>query len=105
MIKLKSLICEAKVPKISLQQALDEKFFGPVYHGSTQEKLSKIDASGFNVFVGMSHSGDVAHGYDFEDYVGGIPAPIHHLGFGIYFTTSKSIAKKYSLGTTKGLKS
>ena len=101
MINLKSLICEAKVPKISLQQALDANLFGPVYHGSTQEKLSKIGDKGF---VGLPHQGDVSHGYDFEDYHGGIPAPIHHLGFGIYFTTKRSIAKQYSFGTTKGLK-
>lgn len=104
MIKLKSLICEAKVPKISLQQALDAKLFGPVYHGSTQEKLSRIEDTGFQVFVGLPRRGDISHGYDFDDYHGGIPAPIHHLGFGIYFTTRKSIGKQYSFGTVKGLK-
>lgn len=104
MINLKSLICEAKVPKISLQQALDAKLFGPVYHGTNEARRTKIDQEGFKVFIGLQQRGDTAHGYDFEDYFAGIPAPIHHLGFGIYFTTNKAIAKQYSFGTMKGMK-
>jgi hypothetical protein len=103
-IKLRPLITEAKVPVISLQQAVDAELFGPVYHGAREEKLSKIEDEGFKVFVGMQGKGDVSHGYDFEDYHGGIPAPIHHLGFGVYFTTVKSIAVKFSYGKTKGIK-
>jgi hypothetical protein len=33
-----------------------------------------------------------------------VPPPVHHLGYGIYFTTNKSIAKDYNFGTAKGLK-
>lgn len=101
MIKLRPLICEAKVGTVSLQQAMDAGLFGPVYHGAREEKLSQIDVEGFKVFVGMQGKGDVSHGYDFEDYWQGIPAPIHHLGFGIYFTTNKGIAVKYAYGNKK----
>lgn len=103
MIKLASLV-EDKTPKISLQQAKDKKMFGPVYHGTSTDKRDKIDREGFKVFYGHERSGDVSHGYEFQNYYDGIPAPIHHLGYGIYLTTSLSIAKKYSFGTTKGMK-
>jgi hypothetical protein len=104
MILLKPLITEEKVPAISLQQAADADLFGPVYHGAREENLSKIDDEGFKVFVGMQRQAGVSHGYDFDDYYGGIPAPIHHLGFGIYFTTSKSIAIKFAFGNKKIIK-
>ena len=105
---MNNLLTEDKVPTISLQQARDEKMLGPVYHGTTEEKRTKIGDEGFKVFVGAQgkqygHS-DVSHGYEFSDYHGGLPAPIHHLGYGIYFTTVKAIAKQYSMGTTKGMK-
>jgi hypothetical protein len=100
MIKLKDLMQET-VKKVSLQHAIDNKLFGPVYHGTSQETLDKINSSGFEIYHGNQRSGNVAHGYESSNYYGGIPAPIHHLGFGVYFTTSKLIAKKYAGGTTK----
>ena len=100
MISLKSLLTE-EVKKISLQQAFDNKMFGPVFHGTTSDKREKIGQEGFKIFYGMERSGDVSHGFEFSDYSKGIPAPIHFLGFGIYFTTKLLIAKMYSYGATK----
>jgi hypothetical protein len=89
---------------VSLQQATDNKLFGPVYHGTSSEKLEKIDKEGFRVFVGHARSGDIVNGFEVSDYSGGIPAPVHLLGFGVYFTTNRSIAKKFNGGTSVGLK-
>ncbi len=105
MIKLKSLICEAKVPKISLQQAIDADMFGPVYHGTRQENLGKIDQEGFKVIQGLYGTSGMSQGYGNEPYgFTGVPPPIHHLGFGVYFTTVRAIAKKFAGDTTIGMK-
>lgn len=105
-IKLQSLICEAKVPKISLQQAVDMGLFGPVWHGTKQENLSKIDAEGFKVVVGLYGTSGMSQGYEGGQNYGstGVPPPIHHLGFGVYFTTKMSIAKRFAGGTARGMK-
>jgi len=103
MILLESLIRE-DMKRISWQQAQDNKFFGPVYHGTSQENREKIDREGFKVFVGHERSGEISHGYEADDYSGGIPAPIHHLGYGIYFTTSYKNAKQFNFGSGGGLK-
>lgn len=81
------------VPTISQQEAIDREMFGPVYHGTYDEDL--IQQEGFKIFVGEAYSGNIAHGYEYSDYDSGIPAPIHHLGFGIYFTTVKAIAQRF----------
>jgi hypothetical protein len=105
MITLKSLLCEATAPKISLQQALDKGMFGPVYHGTDQENRSKIDQEGFKIIVGLHGTSGMSHGYENQPYgFAGAPPPIHHLGFGVYFTTVKSIAKSFSGGTLRGMK-
>jgi hypothetical protein len=104
MISLKELLLTEEVQRISLQQALDKKMFGPVYHGTTEDRREKIDREGFKIFVGHERSGEISQGYEASDYSGGIPAPIHHLGFGVYFTTSKTIAKRFAGGTTRGMK-
>jgi hypothetical protein len=103
MITLKSLLCE-EVKKISLQTAIDGKMFGPVYHGTSAENRDKIAMNGFKVPIGHERSGEVANGFEVSDYYGGIPAPIHMLGFGVYLTTSKTIAKQFSHGTLAGNK-
>lgn len=104
MINLKSLLTEAKVPQISLQMARDRKLFGPVYHGTSAEARDKIAMDGFKIPIGRERSGAVANGFETSNYAGGIPAPIHMLGFGVYFTTVTSIAKQFSGGTLRGLK-
>lgn len=104
MIILKSLLTEAKVLKISLQQAKDKDMFGPVFHGTSAEAHDKIAMDGFKIPIGNERSGEVSNGFETSDYAGGIPAPIHMLGFGVYFTTVKSIAKTFAGGTLRGMK-
>jgi hypothetical protein len=94
----------AAVTKISLAEAQNKGYFGPVYHGTSAESREQIEKEGFKVFIGHERSGDISHGYQASAYSNGKPAPIHHLGFGIYFTTSKSIAKQYNSNSLKGLK-
>lgn len=98
------IISKAQV-KISEQMASDRKMFGPVYHGTTQEYRKEIQQSGFKITVGDSREGNVKNGYAFENYTGSnVVAPVHHLGFGVYFTTSKTIAKKFNGNSLRGLK-
>lgn len=96
------MILTEELKPISPQEARDKHFFGPVYHGATSDKLEKINVQGFKIPVGHERSGDVSHGYEMGGYgYGSIPAPIHHLGFGVYFTTVKTIAKQFSEGNPK----
>jgi len=93
-----------KPKKISKQDALDSKLFGPVYHGTNETARDAISKEGFKVHVGSERSGDISHGYEASSYSGGKPAPVHHLGYGVYFTTVKAIAKSFNGGSLKGLK-
>lgn len=72
--------------------------FGPLYHGTTEQNLESILKNGFKVFVGPPRLMSISNGYNDTPYYAGIPAPVHHLGYGIYFTTSKTIAKQFSHG-------
>lgn len=92
------------VPAVSPSYAIDRKFFGPVYHGTDPNRMEKALQEGFKIFVDNARSGDVTNGYPDSPYWDGKPAPIHHLGYGIYFTTVLAIAKQFNHGTTKGLK-
>jgi len=106
MKKLAGVAKFAAMNHISQQDAVDRKMFGPVYHGTTEEKQESIGNEGFKVYIGDAGSGDVAHGYEGnQPYHDGIPAPVHHLGFGIYLSTNKTIAKQFAGGTTRGMKS
>lgn len=115
MIKLKSLLKEYlfenslldedTIKKVSVDVIRNKGMRGPFYHGTSAYKREMIDKEGFKVFYGkQERTGDISHGYDITDYEAGIPAPLHHFGFGIYFTAIKSIAKKFNLGTMRGLK-
>src|SRR5208282_2785083 len=104
MRKLAGIPKYAALNTISQQDAIDKKMFGPVYHGTTEERQEQIGNEGFKVYVGEAGSGDIAHGYQSEGYYEGIPAPVHHLGYGVYFTTNKNIAKDFAGGTTRGMK-
>ena len=53
MIKLKPLLSE-DLKRLSLQQVIDGGFFGPVYHGTSQENLAKIGQEGFKITKGLS---------------------------------------------------
>jgi len=91
---------------VSPQDAVDRGMFGPVWHGTTPQAAAGIDREGFKVFEGEANSAEIQHGYEGKtDYALGLPAPVHHLGYGIYFTTSKAIAKAFNGGTTRGLRS
>lgn len=90
---------------ISLQMAQDRKLFGPVYHGTAAENWGKIDTGGFKVLEGDTGSAGMSNGYEgTREYAQGVPAPVHHLGYGVYFTTVKSIAKMFNGNTVKGLR-
>jgi len=89
--------------RISLSEALSRNMFGPVYHGTSAESRSKIEEQGFKV---VEEEGRV-NGYDANSVYlqqTGTPPPIHHLGYGIYFTEKKQIAKDFAGGTTRGMK-
>ena len=93
-----------QVQEISYAEAKRKDMFGPVYHGTTKENREKIKKDGFNIFVGSERTGEIRHGYELEIYGGtGLPAPIHHLGYGVYFTTVKAIAKEFNQGGATGL--
>lgn len=109
-MRYRELIEEAAIPAISPQQA--NGMFGPLYHG-TQHDMNEIVAKGFNVAksvpfaVGGWRSKPVgtSNGYSLESYgYTGISAPVHHLGFGAYFTTKKAIAKRFAGDTVKGMR-
>ena len=95
------IVLEAKhsvIPSITLQQAHDNKFFGPVYHGSSESGHENIHSQGFKAQADYR-----AHGYQTSAYANNMPAPIHHLGYGTYFTTVKAIAKSFNNGTVRNL--
>jgi len=96
----------AQVRKISPEQAREMKLFGPVYHGTTADSRDIIAQQGFKIFANLPRQGNVTNGYLFQSYSSSHnePPPIHHLGFGIYFTTSKTRGKMYNSGTATGLK-
>ena len=105
MAEQENTLLNEAVQEISYAEAQSRRMFGPVYHGTTQEKQDAIKNSGFHVFIGGSRSGDVSHGYEMGRYGGTpYPPPIHHLGYGVYFTTNKSIGKMFNGGTTRGLR-
>lgn len=103
-MRLKNLIqtLRESVPGISKQEAINRKMFGPVYHGSSENGRQNIAQNGFQIID--PESTQRSNGYEVSNYAMNMPAPLHHLGIGVYFTTSKGIAKNYNGGTLKGLK-
>jgi hypothetical protein len=103
-------ITDAPVEAISRQTAVNEKMFGPVYHG-TPQNIDDILRHGFDVkrsmpatLGPMSLPRESQNGFPLQPYAWGISAPVHFLGFGIYFTTVKAIAKKFNHDTTRGIR-
>lgn len=87
-----------QLKQCSPQYAKDNGFFGPVWHGTDQEAHQMIREEGFKI------PEESKNGYLNENYRGfDFPSPLHHLGYGIYFTTVKSIAKMFNGNTTRGL--
>jgi len=100
----KVAILAAPVKKLSLQEANDRGMFGPVYHGTNSENRGKIEQEGFKVHVGEARDEGISHGYNISSYAMSRPPPVHHLGYGIYFTTTKAIGKQFNNDSVKGLK-
>jgi len=105
------ILIESPILEISPQEAKNREMFGPVYHG-THHDINTILATGFNPKysvpkgVGKFNNKPIgtSNGYSMDVYAAGIAAPIHHLGFGTYFTSVKAIAKKYNGDSVKNLK-
>lgn len=90
-----------KLNTTTTQKASGSGLFGPVYHGSSPENLAKIRKDGFRI---IKTGDDKSHGYPDQEYGHtGYPPPVDHLGFGIYFTTIKSIGKKFNNNSVRGL--
>lgn len=85
--------------KISKQEAIDKKMFGPVYHGTKSQNWENIFTEGFKIFYENPSNTYLGQLYD-----SGYFPPLHHLGYGVYFTTIKSIAKRFNFGSEKNLK-
>lgn len=88
-------IISESIQTVSLQVAKDDNLIYPVYHGTSGESYKNIIQGGFKIPTGEK---DLIkkNSYLLKDYWNGIPAPTDHLGFGVYFTTVKSIAKKFN---------
>lgn len=97
-----------EVTQVGYHEIRDKQLFGPVYHGTTEENQSQIAQAGFRVNISGARVGDTRHGYDLNDFSSygalDVPPPVHHLGYGVYFTQVKSIAKDYNQGSGKNLK-
>lgn len=102
-MNFKEWIIINEVKQIGYDKIQQKKMFGPVYHGTSSERFDNIIKHGFSVPIGGARTADVTHGYEISDYADGIPAPVHHLGFGVYLTTVKNIAKAYQ-GDGKNIK-
>jgi len=85
--------------RISKQEAIDKNMFGPVYHGTRPHNWENIFTQGFKIFYENPSNTYLSNIYDSGYY-----PPLHHLGYGIYFTTVRSIAKRFNFGTEKNLK-
>lgn len=88
---------EAPILAISPTQAT--AMFGPMYHGTSSD-LATIIVTGFDTSRSVNAA---SNGYPLEPYgLTGIAPPVHHLGYGSYFTTVKAVSKKFAGGTMKG---
>lgn len=93
------------IKRISPQEASDRKMFGPVYHGTT--RIADIRREGFKYERGGEpRSGFTVHGMTASHmasglYALGFPPPIHWLGYGVYFTTSRTLATRYGTGSAR----
>ena len=94
----------SEIQQIGFQVVQEKKLFGPVYHGTTEENRQEIMKSGCKFNISPPSTGGTRHGYELGAYgTYGGPPPIHHLGFGVYFTTKKAIAKAFNQNSGKGL--
>lgn len=90
------------IPSISLDEA-SRTCIGPFFHGTSSELTDKIDTEGFEWEEADARSGGTSHGYEGGNYHGDCPAPVHHLGYGIYLTQVKNIAKNFGYGSMRNV--
>ena len=104
MMKLAEAV-QSGIQEISLQQARDMRLVGPVMHGApSPDVAAKIRQEGFRFEEADARSGGTSHGYDGKQaYHNNIPAPVHHLGYGAYFTFNKTQGMQYAYGNSKSL--
>ena len=93
------------MPEIPVTSTLGTKgMFGPMWHGTTPEKMEKIRQEGFKFWVEEARQGNTSQGFENVLLPGkDFPYPVHFLGFGVYFSTSQTIAKMYNQDSMKGL--
>lgn len=96
--KLLESIFEGYTTTVTPQEAKNKGMFGPIYHGTSQSSRGEIEKNGFKIIIGNAREGKTQNG------LLGVEYPIHWLGFGVYFTTVKSIAKRYAFGSVAGMK-
>jgi hypothetical protein len=86
------------LPRVSPQQARDAQLFGPVYHGTS--RIEDIRQHGFRFERGgLPGQGETTNGLVGDgEYALGYYPPVHWLGYGVYFTTSKTTAQRYAQG-------
>jgi len=93
--------------KVSRAEA--RNMFGPVFHGTTEMNRQLIKNQGFQFFKTPPRQGNVSHGFKLQAWQEGAPPPIHFLGYGVYFSVSKTQASLYNrrkdgrAGSTVGL--
>jgi len=92
----------ARIPEISPQEA-HQNAIGPFYHGTSPEVIDQILEQGFQWEEAEARSGGTSHGYEARMYHEDCPPPVHHLGYGIYLTEVKSIAKDFGYGSMKNV--
>jgi len=97
---------DAPIPEISPQEAYNT-CRGPFYHGTSSEIVDTIIERGFKWEEGEKGSEGTSAGYENTPYRGSgtdCPPPVHHLGYGIYFSAKKNIAKNnFGYGSAKNL--
>lgn len=83
------------VPVISPQEA-HQTCMGPFYHGTSHEIADTILNSGFEYHETEARTPQTSHGYSNQPYANtGCHVPVHHLGYGVYFTQFKARAKNF----------
>lgn len=96
---------DRSIPMISPQEAAStcDMNIGPLYHGAPPETVDIIRSDGFKWEEGEARTDGTSHGYMNSNYHNGCSPPVHHLGYGIYFTQSKAIAKDYGYGSMRNV--
>lgn len=92
------MVLAEAISRISPAEAQERKMFGPVYHGTTEANMQSIMDKGFEVRIGNWDGDQIRNGIKDRQLTPDTQAPIHFLGYGIYLTTSQTIAKEFANG-------